>query len=79
MKSLVEYVVKNIVEFPDEVSIEESSLPQPGTGRLLTIKVNDKDKGKVIGKQGVIIKSLRLIVLAGSVKKGEKYRVEISD
>ena len=74
MKELVEYIVKSIVDKPENVniSVEDSDL-----GKLIKIKVDESDKGRVIGKQGKIIKAIRQVVSASSTKTGSRSRVEI--
>jgi len=74
MKELVEYIVKSLVDKADnvDVSIENSDL-----GEVIKIKVDDIDKGRVIGKQGKIIKAIRQLVSASATKNGKRYRVEL--
>ena len=43
------------------------------------MKVADADMGKVIGKQGVIAKSIRTLMKAYSTKQGLKINVDIMD
>jgi uncharacterized protein len=76
MKALVEYVVKSLVEKPDSVDISIESID---SGKIIKIKVDESDKGRVIGKEGKIIKAVRQLVFAAATKKGEKYRVEIDE
>ncbi|MFH0948667.1 MAG: KH domain-containing protein [Elusimicrobiota bacterium] len=76
MKELVEYIVKAIVDKPEDVSV---SLDESEIGNVIKIKVADDDKGRVIGKQGKIIKAIRQVVSAGATKNGERYRVEMEE
>ena len=48
-------------------------------GNAVIIKVAKDDMGKVIGKQGRIIKAIRSVVKAASVKLGKNYSVEIEE
>ena len=54
MKELVSFIVKSIVEFPDQVKIEEGENEK---GKVLKLTVAESDLGKVIGKQGRTAKS----------------------
>ncbi len=54
---LVECIVKPLVEYPDEVVVT-SQEEDSGTA-YVEIHVNDEDTGKVIGRQGRVIKSIR--------------------
>ena len=66
MKDLLEYIVKALVENPDEVEIEEE---QEEEGKIvLKLKVADEDKGRIIGKKGRIAESLRAILRVKAVK-----------
>ena len=76
MKELVEYIVKSLVEKPEDVSV---SAGESEMGKVIKIKVADDDKGRVIGKQGRIIKAIRQVVSAGATKNGERYRVEVEE
>jgi RNA-binding protein (KH domain) len=73
-KELLEYIVKMIVDRPDEVNIREI----PGERVVIyEIRVSKEDVGKVIGKQGRTAKAIRTILAAVSLKRGKKVVVEI--
>lgn len=56
MKDTLHFLVSKIVDHPDDVVIDE----EKSEGKtLLTIHANPEDMGKIIGKQGRIIKSIR--------------------
>ena len=75
-KELVEYIVKSLVAFPDKVEI----LVEPkGDRQVLKIKVEPTDMGRIIGKEGRIIRSIREIVHAYSSKSNEKVSVDVID
>jgi uncharacterized protein len=59
MKDTLIYLLNVIVDHPDDVTVEETT---DGDKTLLTIHVHQEDMGKVIGKQGRIIRSLRDII-----------------
>ena len=54
MKELALYLVKQLSDQPDKVEVQESD--QNGT-LLLKVSVAEEDKGRVIGKQGKVIKA----------------------
>jgi uncharacterized protein len=56
MKDALTYLLTAIVDHPDEVVIDEQI---NDTKTLLTIHANQEDLGKIIGKQGRIIRALR--------------------
>ena len=74
MTELVTYMVKALVDDKDSVSVVESE-----DGNAVIIKVAKDDMGKVIGEQGRIIKAIRSVVKAASVKLGKNYSVEIEE
>ena len=76
MKSLLEVVIKNLVDSPEEVSIEENTNAK---AICYEVKVAKKDMGKVIGKQGKMAKAIRSIIKAVAVKEHKKVTVEFLD
>ncbi len=74
MKELVEFIAKELVDHPEEVSVTEVDNDSALT---LELRVNSEDMGKVIGKQGKIAKAIRTVVKAASMKENKKVHVEI--
>ncbi|MFH5835721.1 MAG: KH domain-containing protein [Clostridia bacterium] len=74
MKELVEFIAKELVDHPEEVSVTEVDNDSSLT---LELRVNAEDMGKVIGKQGKIAKAIRTVVKAASMKENKKVHVEI--
>jgi hypothetical protein len=75
-KDLVEYIVKSLVDVPDEVSI---NVIEGEKSTILELKVASEDVGKVIGKQGRIAKAIRTILSASATKGGKRAVLEILD
>ncbi|MGB9552818.1 MAG: KH domain-containing protein [bacterium] len=73
MKEFLEFTVKNLVDHPEEVEISERENAETIE---VTIKVAKEDLGKVIGKNGRVIKAIRTATrnIYGSSKK----RIQIS-
>ncbi|MBR5641935.1 MAG: KH domain-containing protein [Firmicutes bacterium] len=76
MVSLVETIARSLVDSPDEVSVREIPGNDPGV-TVVELKVAASDMGKIIGKQGRIVKALRTVVKAAAVKQNKKVVVEI--
>ncbi|MGQ9474212.1 MAG: KH domain-containing protein [Candidatus Caldatribacteriaceae bacterium] len=74
MKELVEYMVRSLVDIPEQVQVSELEGEQ---SVIYEVRVAPEDMGKIIGKQGRIAKAMRTIVKAASVKTGKKAVVEI--
>lgn len=74
MSELVEYIAKALVDFPDEVKVNEVEGSQ---SLIIELKVAPDDMGKVIGKQGRIAKAIRTVVKAAATKDNKRVVVEI--
>ena len=76
MKELLTYIVQNLVDNRDEVSVTERRVDG---GIVFEVSVADSDMGKVIGRQGRIVKEIRVLMKAVAQRKGKKVSVEIMD
>ncbi|TFB08082.1 KH domain-containing protein [Candidatus Atribacteria bacterium MT.SAG.1] len=74
MKELVELIIKGIVDNPDKVEISEIIGERSS---IFEVKVDPDDIGKVIGRQGRNIKSIRTIVNAAAQKDNKRVIIEI--
>ena len=74
MKELLETVAKALVDYPEEVSVNEV---EGEKSIILELKVAKDDMGKVIGKQGRIAKAIRTVMKAAAVKEDKRVSVEI--
>ena len=74
MQNLIEYLVKALVDEPEQVSITE--VPQD-EATTYEVRVAPGDLGKVIGKQGRIANALRTVVKSVAMKDKRKVYVEI--
>jgi len=74
MQAFLEFVVKGLVQNPDEVSVTPV---EQGDMTVYELRMNQADVGRIIGKQGVTINALRSLLVAGSAKKGLRCSVEI--
>ena len=77
MQSLIETVVKKLVDKPDEVNVEAVESDQT---IIYELTVGDGDYGKVIGKRGRNISAIRTLLFAVNAKEGGKRaRLEVID
>ena len=74
MKELVEYIVKALVNNPEEVSVEEK---EENSETVYYVKVAEEELGRVIGKQGKIANSIRTIVKSAAIKEKKSVYVKI--
>jgi uncharacterized protein len=74
MEQFIAYLVKNIVNQPDAVDIR-SLLGQ--NGLLIEIRVAPEDIGKVVGRKGNVIRSLRTLAMTIGARLGRRVHLEI--
>lgn len=77
MAELVAELARRLVDEPDAVRVEEFE-EEDGT-LVLELYVAEGDVGKVIGRQGRLVRALRTIVRAGGVEAGRRVQLEIVD
>lgn len=75
-QQFIEYVVKNLVDHPDDVKISRTV---DDRGVLLELTVNPDDLGRVIGRKGSTAQSLRNLLRALGMKNDARYNLKIVD
>lgn len=74
MKEFVAYIVKNLVDHPDKVKINEIG----GTQTLIIeLSVEKSDIGKIIGKKGKTINAIRTLLMSVASRNGIRVNLEI--
>jgi uncharacterized protein len=73
---LVREIVKNLVDFPDEVHVEVTASERTS---ILEICVNPRDVGKVLGKRGVNITAIRQLAHAAGGREKVRYVVDVHE
>ena len=76
MKELLTYIVQGLVEKSNEVTVTER---EHGGETVFEVRVAPGDMGKVIGRQGRVVKEIRVLMKAVAQKQGKKVSVEILD
>jgi len=74
MQGFLEYVVKGLVQKPEEVSV--TPVEKSGV-TIYELRMNPADVGRIIGRDGVTINALRSLLTAGSARKGLRCSLEI--
>lgn len=72
----VEYVVKSIVDHPDDVKVERKI---DEMGVLITLLVNPEDMGQVIGRQGATAKSIRTLLRVIGARNNARVNLKIQE
>jgi predicted RNA-binding protein YlqC (UPF0109 family) len=74
MKELVEYMVKSLVENPDQVEVKEID----GTHSVIfEVRVAKEDMGRVIGKRGRVANAMRTLLRVAAIRQGKRAILEI--
>lgn len=76
MKELLTYIAQSLVDNPDEVRVTQRDADGE---TVFEVRVADGDMGKIIGRQGRIVKEIRVLMRAVAQRKGQKVSVEIMD
>ncbi|GAA3196888.1 RNA-binding protein [Actinocorallia longicatena] len=74
LEEALEHLVRGIVEHPDDVQVNAKRIRG---GRVLEVRVNPEDLGKVIGRSGRTAKALRTVM--GALSGGRYVRVDLLD
>ncbi len=74
LKGLVEYVAKALVDKPAAVKVDE--VPD-GNTTVYELEVDEEDIGKVIGRQGRVVRGLRALVKAAATRKGTRVDLDV--
>ncbi len=75
MKEFIEFIAKQLVDKPDNVIVEETT-PDENTIEL-TLKVDNSDIGKVIGKHGQNVNAMRTLLYAVGGKEHHRATLQI--
>jgi hypothetical protein len=76
VEEFVAYLARALVDEPDAVRVERT---ERDGAVVLQLHVAKDDLGKVIGRQGRVVRALRTLVRAGGSKRGERTLLEIVD
>jgi len=74
MKDFVEFVVESMVDHPEQVNVNEVETPAE---TVLELTVAGADMGRVIGKSGRVINSIRSLVQVAAAKQGQRVTLEL--
>jgi predicted RNA-binding protein YlqC (UPF0109 family) len=74
MQAFLEYVVKGLVDHPQDVTV--TPVEQNGS-TVYELRLHPEDVGKIIGRKGSTINAIRSLLLVGSAKKGLRCSLEI--
>lgn len=73
MKELIEFIIKSIVNNPNEVSVTETEKEKE---TVYTIKIAEEDFGKIIGRSGKVATAIRTVVKTSAKKLNKRVFVK---
>ncbi|MDP8972674.1 MAG: KH domain-containing protein [Actinomycetota bacterium] len=76
MENLLLFLARSLVDEPEKVEVEGR---ETDSRVDLTLRVAQGDMGKVIGRGGRIVRAIRIVMKAASVKENKRVNVEIAD
>ena len=76
LKDLLLFLARSLVDEPEKVEVEGK---ETDSRVDLTLRVAPGDMGKVIGRHGRIVKAIRTVMKAASVKANKRVNVEVVD
>jgi hypothetical protein len=74
MQAFLEFVVKGLVQNPEDVRV--TPVEREGA-TIYELRLSQADVGRIIGRQGATINAIRSLLTAGSARKGQRCSVEI--
>ena len=74
LQKLLTFVVRSLVDHSGDVAV---NLVSEADRAVFYIEVNPGDVGRLIGKNGQTVRSLRVIVNAAGVKNGRRFEIEV--
>jgi uncharacterized protein len=74
VKEFLEFVIRQLVEFPDEVVIVETP---SGKSTVFRVAMRQSDVGRIIGRNGQTIQSIRALLASSAARHNQRATLEI--
>ena len=74
MKEFLEFVIRQLVEFPDEMMLTE--IPS-GKTIVFKVQLRQTDVGRIIGRNGQTIQAIRALLNSSASRHGQRATLEI--
>ncbi|MGZ4966802.1 MAG: KH domain-containing protein [Chthoniobacterales bacterium] len=74
MKEFLEFVIRQLVEFPDEIMLSEIA---NGKTTVFRLQMRQSDVGRVIGRNGQTIHAIRALLASSAARHGQRATLEI--
>ncbi|MFH1566226.1 MAG: KH domain-containing protein [bacterium] len=76
MNKALEYIVKNIVKNPKDVTVKQEDIDNI---TRLQVTANKEDMGTIIGKQGRVIKAIKELIKVKAIKENKYFDIQVSE
>ena len=76
MKEYIQTLISSIVEYPEDIQIEQS---KDDAGEFYQLRVNKKDMGTLIGRKGEHIGAIKLIVKLAGFRQNKKVFIKVEE
>lgn len=74
VKQFLEFVIRQLVEFPDELMLSE--IPS-GKITIFKVQLRQSDVGRIIGRNGQTIQAIRALLASSAARHGQRATLEI--
>jgi uncharacterized protein len=74
MKEFLEFIIRELVEYPDEIMLSE--IPS-GKLTIFKLQMRQSDVGRIIGRNGQTIQAIRALLASSAARHGQKATLEI--
>jgi predicted RNA-binding protein YlqC (UPF0109 family) len=74
VKEFLEFIIRQLVEFPDEMMLTE--IPS-GKTMIFRLQLRQSDVGRVIGRNGQTIHAIRALLASSAARHGQRATLEI--
>lgn len=76
MKELIEYIATSLVDDPTQVRVTQM---RHGSTVMLKLRVAKEDMGRVIGKNGRVANSMRMLLRVAAAQEGKRATLDVED
>lgn len=74
VKQFLEFIIRQLVEFPDEMMLSE--IPS-GNTTIFRLQLRQTDVGRIIGRNGQTIQAIRALLASSAARHGQRATLEI--
>jgi len=74
VRQFLEFIIRHLVEYPEEVMISE--VPQDQV-TIFRLQMRQTDVGRIIGRNGQTIRSIRALLSSAAARHGQRVTLDI--